>query len=370
MKQQFCLHTSLSETISEASSAAELKCKLHFGQCMVLGVAAAAYLALATTLAIAMGATIESPSVQKLVMGAVFPVGLIAVVVAVSELSTGNYLSAPLGAMTATISWKNVLFNWAASYAGNFLGAFLLAAIVIQGAHVLTGVMWGQAWVDFLKKIVEAKASLSPVEAFWRGFLCIWLVDLAIWQSYRVKDYTSKFLLIFFPTFAFFALSLEHSVVNMFLFPAGIFAGASVTWREFLLNNLVPVVLGNAVGGTFIVGMLYWFSAGLPVKNHQKAPDITVNPGVYTNVQQEQGTMAILGMNIVKALTITIIFVSLVPAGAAGLALVLPENSGILIPLSVVIYLSMVAYLFFLWHKAEGKDHNPKAKLLEKVHES
>lgn len=356
MKQQFCLHTSLAETINEASSMAEMKCQLHFGQCMAQGVAAAAYLALATTLAIALGATIESVSVQRLVMGAVFPVGLIAVVVAVSELSTGNYLSAALGAMTNTISWRNVLFNWSASYAGNFLGAFLLAAIVVNGAHVLTGAMWGQPWVDLLKKMAVAKASLSPVEAFWRGFLCIWLVDLAIWQSYRVKDYTAKFLLIFFPTFAFFALSLEHSVVNMFLFPAAIFAGAAVTWREFLLNNLVPVVLGNAIGGTFIVGMLYWFSAGLPIRNHVKVPATSGNPLNHSNAQQEQGTVTILGMNIVKAMTVIAVFVGLFPAGAAGLALVLPESLGILIPVLVIIYLIMLAYLFSIWHKVPSEN--------------
>lgn len=365
MNHKFCLHPSLAETINEASSAAKTKCELHFGQSMVLGVTAAAYLAMATTLAIALGATIQSPSVQKLVMGAVFPVGLIAVVVAVSELSTGNYLSAPLGAMTTTISWRSVLFNWTASYAGNFLGAFLLAVIIIHGAHVLTGAMWGQAWVNFLKKIVETKGHLSPVEAFWRGFLCIWLVDLAVWQSYRVKDYTAKFLLIFFPTFAFFALSLEHSVVNMFLFPAAIFAGASVSWREFLANNLVPVVLGNAVGGTFIVGMFYWFSAGLPVKNRVGRPSAFSDPGNHLNARQEQGTTTILVMNIVKALIVIILFVGLMPAGAAVLALVLPESLGIIIPMLVIIYLSVLAYLFSIWPNVPSESGEANDKLAE-----
>lgn len=367
MKQQFCLHTSLAETISEASSAAELKCHLHFGQCIVLGVVAAAYLALATTLALAMGATIDSPSVQKLVMGAVFPVGLIAVVVAVSELSTGNYLSTPLGAMTSTIGWRNVFSNWTTSYAGNFLGAFLLAAIVVNGAHVLTGTMWGQPWVDFLKKIVAAKASLAPMEAFWRGFLCIWLVDLAIWQSYRVKDYVAKFLLIFFPTFAFFALGLEHSVVNMFLFPAGIFAGADVTWREFLLNNLVPVVLGNAVGGTFIVGMLYWFSAGLPIKNNLKSPDAKLAP--HSNISLEQGTISTLGITFLKALAVTAVFVAFIPGGAALLAFLLPESSGILVPVLAIIYLMAAAYIFFTRHRARNESLDVEVKALEPVQE-
>lgn len=341
MRQEFHSYATLVETITEASHAAETKSQLSFGQGIALGVVAAAYLALATTLALAMGATIDSPSVQKLVQGAVFPVGLIAVVVAVSELSTGNYLVTPLGAMTRCIHWRHVIYNWAVSYAGNFLGAFLLAAIIIQGAHLFTGVMWGQQWVDHLAKTVMAKASLSPVEAFWRGFLCIWLVDLAIWQAYRVKEIAAKFLLIWFPTFAFFALGLEHSVVNMFLFPAAIFAGAPISWTQFLLNNLMPVVLGNVVGGTFIVGMLYWFSAGLPIKTSQTNDVLTAaHPG--------HRPFPLLAMNFLKGAGVVLAFFGLLPAGAAGLSFLLPKEWGVGIPIAVIVYLALVAFLLSL----------------------
>ncbi|MBI4296769.1 MAG: formate/nitrite transporter family protein [Chloroflexi bacterium] len=335
MKQRFHAYTPLVETITEASHAAETKCALSFGQGIALGVVAAAYLALATTLALAMGATITSPSIQKLVQGAVFPVGLIAVVIAVSELSTGNYLVTPLGAMTRCIHWRHVLHNWAVSYAGNFLGAFLLAAVIIQGAHLFTGAMWGQQWVDHLTKTALTKANLSPFEAFWRGFLCIWLVDLAIWQAYRVKEIAAKFLLIWFPTFAFFALGLEHSVVNMFLFPAAIFAGAPISWSQFLLNNLTPVVLGNVVGGTFIVGMLYWFSAGLPLKTTE------ASAASHSGTSQ----LPLLTTNFLKGVGITVVFFSLFPAGAAGLSYILPRSWGIVVPLVVIVYLTLLAFI-------------------------
>lgn len=326
---------SLTETITEASEAAEKKCMLRFGQVLVLGVIASAYLALATTLSIAVASGIEPVSLQKLVMGAVFPVGLIAVLIAVSELSTGNYLTAALGAMTLRIGWRQTLCNWAGSYAGNFLGAFLLAVVIIHGARVLVGPMWGEPWVSLLQKIVVAKASLSPLEAFLRGLLCIWLVDLAVWQAYRVKDSTSKFLLIWFPTFAFFALGLEHSVVNMFLFPAGIFAGADVSWSRFLVNNLVPVVLGNVVGGVFIVGMLYWYSAGLPVT--KRLGDTSAG------VVVEQGSYGLLGANLIKGTATSAAFVILFPGIAGGLSILLPAELGLFIPVAVIVYLATVA---------------------------
>ncbi|MBI2852814.1 MAG: formate/nitrite transporter family protein [Chloroflexi bacterium] len=336
MKQDFQLYPSIVETISEASHAAETKCRLSLSQGVVLGMIAAAYLALATTLALALGATIVSPSVQKLVQGAVFPVGLIAVVIAVSELSTGNYLVTPLGAMTGCVHWRHVLYNWGVSYTGNFLGSFALAAVIIYGAHVFTGAMWGQQWVDHLTKTVLTKASLSPFEAFWRGVLCIWLVDLAIWQAYRVKEIVAKFLLIWFPTFAFFALGLEHSVVNMFLFPAAIFAGAPISWSHFLLNNLTPVVLGNIVGGTFIVGMLYWFSAGLPVRKAESNPGPGGNSGT--------GSFPLLAANFAKGGVVMLIFFGLFPAAAAGLGLLLPKQWGIGVPLAVMGYLALAAF--------------------------
>lgn len=326
----------LTETITEASEAAEQKCRLKFGQVLVLGVIAAAYLALATTLSIAVAAGIQPPGLQKLVMGAVFPVGLIAVVVAVSELSTGNYLTAALGAWTLRIGWRQTLYNWAGSYAGNFLGAFLLAVIIVQGAHVLVGPMWGEQWVDLLKKMVLAKASLSPFEAFLRGILCIWLVDLAVWQAYRAKDTTSKFLLIWFPTFAFFALGLEHSVVNMFLFPAAIFAGADVSWSLFLANNLIPVVLGNVVGGVFIVGMLYWYSAGLPVARRRG--------GDSGDVVIEQASYGLLGVNLVRGIATSAAFVVLFPGIAGGLSVVLPADLGVFVPVAVIAYLAAAAF--------------------------
>lgn len=340
------------ETIAEAGLAAEAKCQLSFGQGMALGIVAAAYLALATTLAVAVGATIESPSVQKLAMGAVFPVGLIAVVIAVSELSTGNYLVTPLGAMSGCVHWRHVLCNWSVSYAGNFLGAFLLAAIVVQGAHIFTGAMWGQQWVDLLTKMAVTKANLSPMEAFWRGFLCIWLVDLAIWQAYRVKEQSARFLVIWFPTFAFFTLGLEHSVVNMFLIPAGIFAGAPVSWAEFLLNNLVPVVLGNVVGGMFIVGMLYWFSAGLPVRQPKAAPaqgdgggDFDIHPGSYS----------LLWGHLLRSAGTASLFMVLFPGGGAAVAALLPGNLGVIIPVAVIVYLALAALLFSLGGERRSK---------------
>jgi len=187
------------------------------------------------------------------------------------------------------------------------------------------------------------------VEAFWRGFLCIWLVDLAIWQAYRVKEIAAKFLLIWFPTFAFFALGLEHRVVNMFLFPAAIFADAPISWTQFLLNNLMPVVLGNVVGGTFIVGMLYWFSAGLPIKTSE-------TNDVLNATYSSNRPFPLMAMNFLKGAGITLVFFGLLPVGAAGLSFLLPKEWGVGIPVVVIVYLTLVAFLLSLRRINRGEN--------------
>lgn len=255
----------LRDTIVEASYAGEAKTRLDPVQTILLGIMATAYLAFSISLSIAVAAGIETPGLQKLVMGAVFPIGLIAVVIGPAELFTGNAMIPPIAAMTMRVPWSKVLYNWTGSYTGNFIGGIFMAFLLIKGAHLFTGPFYGAEWKSLLIKIVVTKTSLSFQEAFLRGLACVWLVDLAIWLAIRVKEYTAKIFLIWFPTFAFISLGLEHSIVNMYLIPAGILAGAPVTWATFLLNNLLPVTLGNVIGGLFFVGMTYWYSSGAPI---------------------------------------------------------------------------------------------------------
>ena len=117
--------------------------------------------------------------------------------------------------------------------------------------------------------IASAKVNLSFGEAFFRGVGCNWLVCLAVWMAFSAKDIAGKVLVIFFPIMAFVALGYEHCVANMYFIPMGLFLkGAvaanglggleSLTWGKFLTTNLLPVTLGNIVGGAIFVGALYW----------------------------------------------------------------------------------------------------------------
>lgn len=290
------------DTIKEAGSSGDTKARLSLLQLIILAAMAGVYLAFATAFAIGVAASVHAPSLQKLLMGAVFPVGLIAIVIGGAELFTGNAMVVPIAAMVNRIGWAAVVYNWVGTYLGNFIGSFFIALMFTQGAHVLVGPGFGQDWTDLLHKVVVTKTSLSFSEAFWRGFACVWLVDLSVWLAYRVKDAMAKFALVWFPAFAFFALGLEHSVVNMYLIPSGMLSGAPITWNTFLINNLLPVTLGNTVAGVFSMALAYWLSAGMPVLKG------STEAGEY-----DSANLALLSKTVGFSVGTTVAFVALLP---------------------------------------------------------
>jgi formate/nitrite transporter len=191
---------------------------------------------------------------QRVLGGAVFALGLILVVVGGAELFTGNALMV-MAAVDRRITLGALLRNWGVVYLGNLVGAVGLAV-----AFGLTGLLDGPMGA-VAAKAATSKASLPPVEAFFRGALCNALVCLAVWLSFAARSATDKILGVLWPVTAFVALGLEHSVANMFLFPAGIWAGAEVT-ATGVLGNLVWVTLGNIVGGAGGVALAYRYAFG------------------------------------------------------------------------------------------------------------
>src|SRR5215471_10192495 len=267
MASTFTPYAGLSDTIQQVATAGVTKVHLSLGQLFTLGFIAAAYLSFATTLALVVGVGIEAPGLQKLVMGVVFPIGLISLVVGGGEMWTGSSMNAPVAGMTGRAGWNGVLYTLVGSYAGNFAGGLFCAWLLIKGGNVLVGPGYGSpAWGELLHKLTLMKVSLSFGQAFWRGFACVWLVDLAVFLSFRAQDTAGKFLLVWFPAATFFAMGLEHSVVNMFLIPAGIMAGAPVSWGQFFFYNQIPVTLGNAAAGAICLGLGYWYASGMPVR--------------------------------------------------------------------------------------------------------
>jgi formate/nitrite transporter len=191
---------------------------------------------------------------HRVLGGAVFALGLILVVVGGAELFTGNALMV-MAAVDRKISPGALVRNWGIVYLGNLAGAVGLA-VAFGFSGLLDGPMGETA-----AKAAAAKASLGPVEAFLRGALCNALVCLAVWLSFAARTATDKILGVLWPVTAFVALGLEHSVANMFLFPAGIWAGAEVK-SAAVAGNLLWVTLGNVVGGAGGVALAYRLAYG------------------------------------------------------------------------------------------------------------
>jgi len=205
----------------------------------------------------------------KFMGGSVFSVGLILVVIGGAELFTGNCLILT-GALAGNVSIKGMLRNWLFVYFANFSGAILLATIMYYSGLWKVGNL-GVGAAALTTGV--GKVNLSFLEAFCRGIGCNWLVCLAVWLAIAGKDSISKIFGIYFPIMAFVASGFEHSVANMYFIPIALFlkgnvavvntAGltqtiGSLTWSNFFINNLIPVTLGNIVGGAFFVGGIYY----------------------------------------------------------------------------------------------------------------
>ena len=196
--------------------------------------------------------------ILRLVGGMTFSLGLILVVVGGAELFTGNNLIAMAWA-TGCVQTRQVVRNWLWVYLGNVLGAVGTAVLVLlAGIHTLGDGAVGETMV----RIARSKIALDPLAAFARGVLCNVLVCLAVWLCMGARTVADKILAILFPISAFVACGFEHSVANMFFLPLGLAlaAGGPASFSiADALSNLALVTLGNIIGGTVLVALVYWF---------------------------------------------------------------------------------------------------------------
>lgn len=253
-------------------STCRAKAALPLGRMFLLACLAGAFVALAGVASTAAAATVGDPSLAKLVSGCVFPAGLAMVIVAGSELFTGNNLMI-MGVLARTITVRQMLRNWLVVYLGNFAGAVLVAALCVSG-HVFSA--FGGKLAASVIAIAQTKAGLTFGDAFVRGILCNFLVCIAVWMANAARTVGGKIAAVFFPIMAFVVAGFEHSIANMYylaagLFAAGLFAaglftagqtGAAaegLTWSRALIGNLLPVTLGNLVGGGLLVGVSAWY---------------------------------------------------------------------------------------------------------------
>lgn len=259
------------EICKKVEETSKQKASLPVRSLIVLGILAGVYIGFGAELSTTVThdlAKYMGVGFSKFIAGSVFSVGLMLVVIGGAELFTGNCLM--LGCrMQRSMKTGELLRNWSIVYLSNFAGSLLLVVIMYYSGLWKLGHLGVGAEA---LKIASAKVNLSFVEAFCRGIGCNWLVCLAVWLAVAGQDVASKILGVYFPIMAFVASGFEHSIANMYFIPVGLVlkanqavAGAAglsgnlagLTWSSFLLHNLLPVTIGNIVGGGLFVAGAY-----------------------------------------------------------------------------------------------------------------
>lgn len=251
------------------------KAKLSFLHQLILGILAGAFIAFAcegsNMAAFNLFEKPETYGLGKTLAGSIFGTGLMLVILAGGELFTGNALII-ISVLEKKIKLREMLKNWCTVYIGNLIGSLLIVFMMVQSGLFNSGAnsLGGQTI-----KIAVYKVNLSFMSALYLGIMGNWIVCLAVWLTFGAKDMTGKMLSIFFPIWLFVTSGFEHSIANMYYIPAGILAKSNINWatashvspeklsalnwNSFIFKNLVPVTLGNIIGGAMFVGVIYWF---------------------------------------------------------------------------------------------------------------
>jgi nitrite transporter NirC len=250
------------ETVARAAGAKGALLKQSLTSYLIASILAGAYVGLGIVFIFAIGAPLaaaQSPFL-KTVMGASFGVALTLVVFAGSELFTGNALVLAVAGLERKAGLDQIGAIWGWSYFGNLVGSVAVAWLVAQ-----SGALGGDPQRGFVESVAATKMGLPFWPAFVRGILANWLVCLAVWCALRTSNDVTKLVLIFWCLFAFIGAGFEHSVANMTLLAIALFQqhGEAITWAGYI-GNLIPVTLGNLVGGAVFVGGAYWLAARSP----------------------------------------------------------------------------------------------------------
>ncbi|PVX49360.1 formate/nitrite transporter [Balneicella halophila] len=248
------------EIVQQVNQVATSKANTHWRKTFVASLLAGGYIAMGSFLALMIGGAIPeiaqtNPGLQKLVFGGVFPLGLILVAVAGADLFTGNTAYFVPSVFSKRMSFKVPLKNWGIVYIGNFIGSLVVAWLFAY----YTGMLKDSITLESTIAIGEKKVAYPFMVTLVKGIVCNWMVALAMWMAFASKDVVSKIVAIWFPIMAFVAMGFEHCVANMFFIPTAIFYGADITWTQFFIDNLIPVTIGNIIGGAFFVGTAYWY---------------------------------------------------------------------------------------------------------------
>ncbi len=240
------------------------KANLAIKDLLIRGILSGALLGVATTLAFTAALQTGAPIAGAIV----FPVGFVMIVLLGLELVTGNFALLPVAAADGKIDVGKMLSNWAWVFFGNLIGSVIYAALFSLTAP-------NAAMVEQIIKVATAKTAgyqsmgeMGLVTVFVKAMLCNWMVTMGVVMALTSQSTGGKVLAMWLPILTFFAQGFEHSVVNMFVIPAGMMLGAPISLAQWWMWNQIPVTLGNIVGGLLFTGMaLYWTH-----RKHEVAP--------------------------------------------------------------------------------------------------
>ncbi len=200
------------------------------------------------------GIPAEWNGLAALLGAAVFPIALICILIGGGELATGNMMVMAVGRLTRRVTVGKLARNWLLVSIGNLVGAVVMAFFL--GHYV--GMAEGAAAAKTIA-IAEAKVNMDFGRAFVSAIACNWMVCMGIWFYFGARQTSGRILAMWFPVMIFVLLGFQHFVANMFIIPAGIWAGAKVTWGQFFYN-MIPVFLGNVIGGSSFVAASYLYA--------------------------------------------------------------------------------------------------------------
>jgi formate/nitrite transporter len=251
------------ETVQAIITAGRRVLHQSFGRTFILSLLAGFYISFGAQLSTIVSqdaARFAGLGLSRLLAGSVFSIGLMLVVICGAELFTGNSLLTT-AALHGEISWGKLAENWGVVLVGNFLGSLFFAWLMFESHLWEQGVVAEQAVT-----IAVTKCKLSFPVAFIRAILCNWLVCLAVFMATAARDVPGKLLACYIPIMTFVTSGFEHSIANMYFIPTGLMISRqtgrhdpALTWNAFLLDNLLPVTLGNIVGGVVFVACTYWY---------------------------------------------------------------------------------------------------------------
>lgn len=247
------------------------KAALPISKMILLGILAGAFIAFGGVASTTVGVSVEAASLGKFLGACVFPGGLTMVLLSGSELFTGNCLmTIPL--LEREIKFGGMIKNWVFVYIGNFIGAMIVGDIVIFGHQAS---LFSNGMAASVISTAVTKCTMPFGDALLKGIACNFLVCIAVWIAFAAKDVVGKIVGLFFPIMLFVLCGFEHSVANMYFISAGLFAKSNaaylqaaadagidtsaLTWGSFFGKNLLPVTIGNIIGGAICVGCVYWF---------------------------------------------------------------------------------------------------------------